>query len=224
MFKRFCIGLAVVASLAVSGLASAQSQLHIVDMGAWGQQPFGGPFEVEPSNFGFDPIGLGRHGAGEDTFMTFCLEVTERLSEGSTYDVTFSESAQFQNDPLDSRTAFLYKHFIDGTIDSIVSNFTYESKGSAVAMQRAIWFLEDEVGSVSGLSAQLVAAAQAAVDSGSWVGLGGVRVMNVWVQGHIGEEGFGRQDQLVFVPIPNAAALGLVGLLAVAFIGRRRLV
>lgn len=222
MLRRCMIGIAVAACLSLSGQVAATPQLHFVETTPWGQSGGGGPFEVDPISFGFDPVGLGNHGAGADAFLTFCLEKQEFIGEGVTYDVAFSTQAEPQGDELDSRTAFLYKHFITGDLDSVEASFVYGAANSGRDLQRAIWFLEGEIGSVSGLAAGLVAAAQAAVDGGSWVGLGGVRVMNLWAEGHLGESGFEKQDQLVLIPIPNAAALGLVGLMAVVFIGRRR--
>lgn len=222
MLKRCLIGIVAAACVSLTGQTWAQPQLHFVETTPWGQSGGGGPFEVDPINFGFDPVGLGNHGAGADAFLTFCMEKDEFIGEGVTYDVAFSTETKPQGDELDSRTAFLYKHFVTGDLDSVESGFVYEAANSGRDLQRAIWFLEGELGSVSGLAAGLVAAAQTAVDSGSWVGLGGVRVMNLWTAGHLGESGFQKQDQLVLIPIPDAAALGLVGLLAVVFIGRRR--
>jgi len=88
-----------------------------------------------------------------------------------------------------------------------------ETRGTA--MQNAIWFIENEITSVSGLASALVAAA----GSSGWTDTGRVKILNVTtLSGGIA------QDQLYITPVPEpeiyammAAGLGLMG-----FVARRR--
>ena len=222
-----CVGACLMASAAVAG----PSQIKMTDTNAWNQPRQGGPFEVEPISFDFTPQGMGQFGAGTGNFISFCLEGNEFIDEGETYNVEFSTMAKDGGigggnpDPLDERTAFLYDAFIKGQLDDKLaafngSVFTYEQGASGSYLQGAIWFIEEEIDAVTGLAVDLVAMADAAVGvGGEWFGkgLGSVRVMNVY-----NTDGSHAQDQLVAIPLPIPAVLGLAGLIGVGVARIRR--
>jgi hypothetical protein len=177
-------------------------------------------------------------GAG-NTFLSFCLEKNEYFNSytqnlyvksvstatqnslaGSTPTNSFGTST---SDPLSAQTAYLFTQFYN-------NQSTYAGTASlADSMQRAVWFLEGEL-AVADLTAynadttatSWVAAANTAVSSGAWSGLGNVRVLNLYTNasytGH-------SQDQLYMisaVPEPQTYALMLAGLGLMLTIARRR--
>lgn len=170
---------------------------------------------------------------GSGTFETFCLERNEYFSYGETLRVNNISSAASNggvnhgpggtstSDPLDARTAYLYTQFRAGTL----SNYDYGNAtlrpGDADALQNAIWFLENEITSVSGQAQTWISEATSAVNSGSWSGLGQVQVLNLFRGANFATHA---QDQLYITPVPEPetymmllAGLGLMG-----FVARRR--
>ncbi len=210
----------------------------------------GGEFKVTQ----FSGSGVPTQGAGVQIsggyFQTFCLEQSETFSPGATYNWTLSDAAhagggsaargaqQDANgnwfDPVGSATAFLYTQFWQGTLswtDSAGALKLYDytvgsgRAASADALQKAIWYLENEqslsqIGGTNSDAYRLVLAAQSAIDSGIWSGVGNVRVLTL-----TDSSGGFRQDQLFMVPLPPAASLGFVllaGLAAAGAVRRRR--
>lgn len=167
-----------------------------------------------------DPIGIYPTG---DDFRTFCLETDEYVSNDHNYYVTIDTVARLggrggpEPDPLSPQSAYLYSLWLDGTdgVNSIDHN-----DDTADALQKAIWWLEDEKdgwGSNSDLSGTYINWANDAVTMGgndSWYDvwgntIGDIRVMNLWkFEDHTGNA----QDQLVRVPVPGAILLGVLGL------------
>ncbi len=220
-------------AVAVAGMLGAQA--------AFAQSvSAGGTIRLDDS-YGSGPGGEFRAtvlNGGSGSFQTFCLEYNEYFSPGETLRVNgISSSAQNggvnhgvggtpTSDPLDSRTAFLYTKFRAGTLigydyGTSTSAEIAARTADANALQNAIWFLENEITSVSGQAATWVAQAQAAVDSGTWSGLGQVQVLNLYRGANFGTRA---QDQLYITPVPEPetymmllAGLGLMG-----FVARRR--
>ena len=171
--------------------------------------------------------GLNLPGVGPDVavngsyFQTFCLEYNEYIGFGKVYQWELSTATDAggvsggQPDPLDARTAYLYTKFWSGTL----GNYEYqdfgtasdERAGSAGQLQNAFWYLEGEISSLNHSSQAWawVQEAQHAVDNGLWSGIGSVRVLNITERLSDGSI-VKRQDQLVIVPLPPAAAAGML--------------
>ncbi len=226
-----CIVGTVAAAVIATTASAAGEQIKFIDTNTWGQGGGGGPFAVQPINFDFAPKGMDQHGAGNGNFLTFCVEKNEYIGNGQTYNVEFNTAALNGGkgggspDYLSAQTAFLYTAFIKGTLDDKLSvfngsNFVYEGASSGAAIQQAIWYLENENGSVGGMAADLVDMANAAVGvGGDWdgQGIGSVRVMNLY-----DSNGGFAQDQLVLIPLPVPALMGLAGLVGIGLVSRRR--
>lgn len=236
-FRNTLMGLAAIGAVVLTTVASAApSTLRFTNTNAWDQSGAGdarggGPFEVIPTGLG-DVQGLGANGAAAGSYLTFCVELNEHIGR-STYNAV--ENTEAINggvgggnpDPLDYRTAFLYTAFIKGNLDNKLASaslgvFTYGAGLAGIAMQEAIWVIEEEVdiSTVSDLAKDILALAGAAVTgTGEWVGkgIGNVRILNLTTN-----DGEHRQDQLMLIPLPIPALLGLAGLAGVGVFSRRR--
>jgi hypothetical protein len=165
----------------------------------------------------------------EELFRSFCLETNEYLSFGKEFIVAgISDSAKNGGsggpspDPISDETAYLYHHFYWGTLpdykyqDTSTSQYFTSRDQSANALQRAIWWFENETG---GQENHYTALAKSAVNSPTWPGIDDVRVINL-----TDVNGNRMQDQLTVVPAPEPATIlllgsGVIGLFA---FGKRR--
>lgn len=187
----------------------------------------GGEFTISDSTINIDAyvatVTSGIIGAA-NSFQTFCVEMQE--STANPVDVVISTSGssgsqavkggELVADPLDARTAYLYTKFATGTL----TPYDYTNTGvgratSAADLQNAIWFIEDE----GGANNAYVTLANDAITVGGttdeWVGMGigGVRVLNIYDAGTYGTSSpVLQQDQLYLVPLPGAVLLGIFGL------------
>jgi len=174
--------------------------------------------------------------AANTYFRTFCVEVNEHIYVPGQYDVTDVSGSAYLGgltggspDPLDQRTAWLYSHYLDGTLDDAVAGYTNNAAGN-VALQTAIWYIEGEwvngslqTGSITGLALDLLNAAGLNSSIGD---LGYVSVMNLDVDG---DSTTPAQSLLVAtksghntqVPAPGAALLVGLGLALIGWIKRR---
>ncbi len=168
----------------------------------------------------FDSTGTVSKGS----FYSFCVEYNEFMSFGPFYKVA-DISTEARNggvaggspDPLDVRTAWLYTQYIESpsALDAVTGWAAANAEAKGTAMQNAIWFLEQEITSVSGLAGLLVTAA----GNSGWTDTGRVKILNLTTLA-----GGVAQDQLYITPVPEPeiyAMMGL-GLGLMGFVARRR--
>jgi len=224
------ISVVCVAMLGLLGLPAQAviQQVHFTQGPWWSNYSHPGELQLTVSG----DAQIGGYAVG-DSFQTFCLEVNEYVwgaGSGATYDWVLNTAALAGSggavngqDPLDARTAFLYSQFVQGTLsDYDFANASGRRISDGQALQDAIYYIEQEQGSVGGKAALWVAEAQAAIDHGLWSGLGNVRVLNLYdydnsdsVAEHFGysDDEFTtyRQDLLVVVPEPATLAILALG-------------
>jgi hypothetical protein len=221
---------------AMSLMTAASGQVfvgHVMMNDSYGPNP-GGEFRgMTQPDFTFVPGATGtgfQFGlpAAPGLFETFCLEAHELLDfEVGAFraDLNVQTTAGSPgyaggamggiNDPLDARTAYLYHHFI---YQSLITPYDYATEAvridDATALQAAIWFIEEESSDpLAGKALLFFNEANAAVNAGSWTGLGDVRVLNLYQVNNGVRTEF--QDVLVIIPAPGAGlALGMGALLA----------
>ena len=252
MRLRLMSSLLVVASAAIASPAladfSGTPQLVHLNRVAGYYQGNGGEFTVTPASVIASQVQADAFAdLGGGTWQTFCIERSEYVNPPSFYyaDInTFAAAGGAggqdgnlgpngeSTDSLDSRTAYLYQNFRLGTLQTV---YDYQGQGRgahADALQHAIWYLEGEIGAVSGMARDLYNEAVEATNIGllydgsapdanvTWTGLGRVAVLNMW--GDVNRTAF-QQDQLVMrgVPVPGAALLGMIGMGTVSWLRRR---
>lgn len=147
------------------------------------------------------------------SFQTFCTELHEDFSPGTTYTVSFIGLSAMYNGsqpptpvPLTMGVAYLYSQFAAGTLGGY--DYTYGGGRSATAgvLQNAIWYLLGEGGyldSSSFVYTDLVSGLGS--NSAKWIapdttGAYGVADMVLGLPG-------AAQDQLVMAPVPEASTM-----------------
>ncbi len=240
--SRFSMSLCLAAGLLTAGSAMATPVYvgHIWANDSYGSIG-GGEFRITgQADFTLNPRSTGtafQFGAPPGiNFESFCLEKFEGLPfeiqdfKADLNTETVSQAADYQpgnpagthggaNDPLDARTAYLYAGFINMTLTSGYDYLNaFNRTNDADALQTAIWFIEEEDATpLSGKALAFFNEAQAAVSSGAWVGLGDVRVLNIYTNTARADY----QDLLVMIPLPGGAAMAGLGLGGLAMIRRR---
>ncbi len=165
-----------------------------------------------------------------DRFQTFCVERSEFLGLGQTYNAAVSNEVRYNNQgvatPLTAGVAYLYTLFRQGNLadynyaDNVAGSNRFASRrDSSVALQEAIWMLQGQMQARN--SNYYLTMARTAIAQGGWSGLGNVRVLNLTGGRHANGAG-NNQDVLTLVPLPGAAATAMAGLLGVAAFRRRR--
>jgi hypothetical protein len=169
-------------------------------------------------------------------FESFCLEKNERVASGTTYRVVVNDEALLGGgndgdvgdeggDPLCDMTAYLYTEFRAGTLTGYDYTVGAGREASAQALQNVIWYLEDEIDTWTWADGSLEDifrdAAEQAIASGEWEGVGHVCVLNLYDR----STGEYKQDMLGLcaVPAPGAIVLGALGSCVVGFLRRRHM-
>jgi hypothetical protein len=168
-------------------------------------------------------------GPSSYSFETFCVQLNEFISLGTTYEViSVTDHTVSGNYPLTDYVAWLYDNFLDGSLNG----FTHTG-ADANALQLAIWeqmgftdsFIQSDLGagwfnaaSTTLASKTWLADFNAASMSG-WTNPGNIKIMNL---GEVNSGNANRQDQLVRIDAPGnappeapeAASLAIWGVLA----------
>ena len=126
-------------------------------------------------------------------------------------------------DHLSPQTAWLYNEFTlgdAGSLDYDFDNSSGQRNDDAGALQDAIWFLEDELTTVSD-KAQTYA--KLAVNSGWTEGIGDIRILNMYTNADLTGHA---QDVIVkvtppVVPVPGSLLLSSLGLICAGYFRRR---
>lgn len=167
------------------------------------------------------------------TLQTFCLEYNEHIGYHRPYSVEINNKTLKGGvgggpmDPLDARTAWLYDQFADQTLTGYdFDNNGIGRKKTARSLQKAIWFIEQEITSTAiagdSLAQDFVDLAEASDWHQAGNGfIGNVRVLNLWKNSN----GTGyAQDQLFrlpTVPAPGAILLSGMGTIMVGCLRKR---
>lgn len=230
-------------ALAVAAESSLASTVRIYNPGTNYRQStgVGGEFRVDPE-VGFSGLEDGMVIAGRFGFESFCLERQETFFPGSLYESVLSDRAVLgggggggQSDLLDGRSAWLYEQFRAETLPGYVFTPGPGRAASSAALQMAIWFIEQEMGSVSNAfvtlaNQQAQLAGYVTYDAGSntytTLSIGSIRVLQIWDVGFVGSPmGHFHQDMLTLIPLPPAAWAGLAslgGVMVLGYVRRRR--
>ena len=223
--KHWLVGLAV-----ASGVLSASAlTVNVTRYSAYAGGAGGGEFTIynhgQPWEANYSPKALaGYLVPGASGFQTFCLEVAEHFT--SPADVVLNDKAIYggvgpAGDPLSVGAAWLYALFATGSLPGYDYDDTgVGRKASALALQKAIWYLEDEI-SAPAEGAWFVAQAVATFGGD----LANAKADNNWQYNvavlNMYEPGTGnlKQDMLVYLPDGGMTLVllggGLLGLAAI---------
>ena len=233
--KLVMVVLCMATLLSVAAVADA-GIIWMNRAGASGGDKGGGEFTVHVVDGTGLPVSAG------DTFFTFCLEYYESIKLGVTnqYGAVVSDvsntlsyahlgSGPLQvyaapGDPLDFKSAYLYSMAMAGTLLRS-DGFAYktvagEEDADANSLQAAIWHIEEELLTTDAQALAWITEA----GNANWTTLRNVRVLNLYGLDSNGDIDLTdlKQSQLILVPLPSAAVVGMVMLLGLAVLKLRR--
>lgn len=204
-------------------------------LGGTAHDPDGAGFGHAAAQTGFFQLTIASGGAGlisGESFHSFRLDLTPSMNEGM-HGFVVGNSVAPNGDlalspaPLATQVAFLYTQFRTGTL----AGFDAGAAADIDALQDAIWHFQGLIGQsenrradptalpgdegayqLSARASAFVDAANAAVQNGSWSGLGHVRVLTATIMGD--DEGASQGNYLAYVVVPTVPLPGQVGLAA----------
>jgi len=173
-------------------------------------------------------------GSNFTPFRSFCVEIEEVVWVGGGSNFQYEISSigmQTVNGgkTLTSQAAWLYSQYRTNSLNAYNDGQLADRNALQYGIWNAMGYTDTE------LLAHFGSGFQSAIDSygtrswagdfaaSDWDGVGNVRIANmVWGNTHQGQDpGCNAQDQLILVPVPGAALLGVVGLGIVAHLKRR---
>jgi hypothetical protein len=222
---------AMVLVVVCAGVVTADPQLTINRYTNY-YQGKGGEFTISNSGLsvdtGYSDSPQTRNIGVNGSFESFCMETGEVVSLPGTYYYTMDteviqgkSSTGTYTTTLAPETAWLYTQFAAGNL----AGYDYAAGpgrvASAGALQRLMWHLQGQDDAVDYFTTfeniTLTDAQRDLIDDwnnafgdSGWTGIGNVRVLNLYTVNLDGSKTY-NQSQL-FVPVPGAVLLGLLGL------------
>lgn len=229
MMKMF-VAAALVAAAGASAMAGSVGAN--VNPGApWQRGAYnGGGFRITPIS-GYSGE-VGGRGGDATSFISFCVEENEFIGDVFPNYTTINTAAVNGGvgggnpDPISVVTQRLYAEFRNGGtfggLTGLPAGVTAAEWTTTLsdALQAAIWFEENEIGSLPDtLSSNLHAWASNAANAPA--NAGNVRILNIFRDAAKTSNG---QDLLTLIPLPSAGAMAGVGLLILGARTRRQTV
>jgi hypothetical protein len=157
------------------------------------------------------------------TFQTFCIEKSEHVWPNATYTAVINDHTMFSGHVLTKGAAWVYAQFATGSL----TGYDYANRTTGGALQNTIWWLMGQEGTqpINAFSTAVLAAlgSDTFKPNNDYYP---VRVLNLWEIGHVGEQGYNRQDQLVMDPprsVPDGGlSAGLLGFSLILLVAVKR--